>query len=130
MVGADAMTEAMRGLYVNDSGSGDDAGDVCGDREAVRTYEWAVVTNDSGTLGGVGGSGDKGDEPNPVRDDGGVIDAIEANMAAVLVGVAGIGVELPPTSPGRTDDPFINPPIPEGLGLAIPLLGGLIRFSF
>ena len=34
MVGV--MTEAMRGLYVRDSGRGDDAGDVCGDA-AVRT---------------------------------------------------------------------------------------------
>lgn len=78
----------------------------------------------------MGGSGDSGDEPNPVSDDGGVIEAIEASIAAVLVGVAGIGVELPPPSPARIEDPFINPAKPDGLGLAIPLLGGLIRFSF
>jgi len=35
MVGV--MTEAMRGLYVNDSGRGDEAGDVCGDVVAART---------------------------------------------------------------------------------------------
>ena len=86
-----------------------------------RGYEWAVVTRDKGTLGGVGGSGDKGDEPSPVSEDGGVMDAIEANMAAVLGGVTGIvGVTFP--LPSR--------PAIEGLGLVIPLLGGLILFSF
>lgn len=100
-------------------------------------YEWAVVTKDKGTLGGVGGSGDRGDEPSPVSEDGGVMDAIEASMAAVLGGVTGIvGVTLPPPPPpplvlpSRPPEPLVTPPAIEGLGLVIPLLGGLIRFSF
>lgn len=87
------------------------------------------MTRDSGTLGGVGGSGDRGDDANPVSEEGGVMEAIEASMAAVLVG--GSGVELPP--PSRPFEPaLIRPfrPAIDGLGLAIPLLGGLIRFSF
>ena len=136
------MVEAMRGLYVSERGrlrgrGGDWAGDVCGgERRLLVTYEWAVVTSESGTFeGGVGGSGESGDEPvSPVSEDGGVMDAIEANMAAVLVGVAGIGVE---PSLQRCREEFISFMIPEspdgppqGLGLAIPLAGGLIRFSF
>lgn len=86
------------------------------------------MTNDKGTLlGGVGGSlGDRGDDPNPVSDDGGVMEAIEANMAAVLGGVVGGAVgDTLPSRPPLPDIPTI-----EGLGLAIPVLGGLIRFSF
>jgi hypothetical protein len=131
---------AMRGLYVNDSGRGELAGgdlSPCGsggdDPLLLLGYEWAVVTSESGTLGGVGGSGDMGDDPSPVSDEGGVMEAIDANMAAVLVGVAGIGVELPPLLPPLPPLPPSRPPIrpaSDGLGLAIPLLGGLIRFSF
>lgn len=84
----------------------------------------------------MGGSGDRGDEPNPVSEDGGVIEAIDANMAAVLGGVTGIvGVTLPLPLlpllllPSRPPDPLVIPAI-DGLGLVIPLLGGLIRFSF
>ena len=72
------------------------------------------VTRESGTLGGVGGSGDKGDDPRPVNEDGGVIEAIDANICAGVVPLGG-GVTLPP---------------PPGVGLVIPLAGGLILFSF
>ena len=39
------------------------------------------MTNDKGTLlGGVGGSfGDSGEDPSPVSDEGGVMEAIEAS---------------------------------------------------
>ena len=126
----------------------------------------------------MGGSpGDSGEEPvSPVSDDGGVMEAIDASMAAVLlllvgvevmgvvietidasmaavllvvgvdvmgdvietidasmaavllVGVTGVGVRLPPLP--LPPDPFINPARDDGLGLPMPLLGGLIRFSF
>jgi hypothetical protein len=61
------------------------------------------------------------------------MDAIEASMAAVFGGVTGIvGVTfpLPPLLllPSRPPDPPLPPA--DGLGLVIPLLGGLILFSF
>lgn len=84
-------------------------------------------------MGGVGGSGERGDDPSPVSEEGGVMDAIDASMAAVFGGVTGIvGVTfpLPPLLllPSRPLDPPFPPA--DGLGLVIPLLGGLILFSF
>jgi hypothetical protein len=63
------------------------------------------------------------------------MDAIEASMAAVFGGVTGIvGVTfpLPPPPPPLLLLPSRPPPLPpaDGLGLVIPLLGGLILFSF
>lgn len=75
----------------------------------------------------MGGSfGDRGDDPNPVSEDGGVIEAMDASMAAVPGGVTGgaVGVMLPSLPPLPTI------PATEGLGLVIPELGGLILFSF
>ena len=80
-----------------------------------------VVTRERGILGGVGGSGDKGEEPRPVSDDGGVMEAIDANIWA---GVAP-PLQLPASGGGVT-----LPPPPPGVGLAIPPAGGLILFSF
>lgn len=82
----------------------------------------------------MGGSGERGEEPSPVSEDGGVMEAIEASIAAVFGGVTGmVGVMLPPPPlvllPSRPPDPLV-PPGADGLGLVIPLLGGLIRFSF